>query len=174
MVPSSHLQSDPAVAPSCPVNSDPTSKVLWLHSVPTRLCNISTVWIGLNLPGLKATNPSVEKKTSLLVPPRTPCSYTADYDVLDLNRAVIFTLPTTASPLLPLYSVYRHHADQATGSPELSQETWVVGRETLKKMITSIYLVLVGVARECQGRNVGVRRQPVDLVLSFHYVGPGY
>lgn len=108
------------------------------------------------------------------MPPRTLCSYTADYGVLDLDRADTLALPTTASsPLLPPYSVDKHHADQATGSPKLSQETWVVGRETLKKMITSIYLVLVGVARECQGRNVGVRRQPVDLVLSFHYVGPG-
>ena len=40
------------------------------------------------------------------------------------------------------------------------------GKGDIKEMIASIYLVLVGGARERQGMNV-------DLVLSFHHVGSG-
>lgn len=37
------------------------------------------------------------------------------------------------------------------------------GKGDIEKIITSIYLVLVGGARERQGMNVAVRRQPVGL-----------
>lgn len=37
------------------------------------------------------------------------------------------------------------------------------GKGDIEKIITSIYLVLVGGAREHQGMNVAIRRQPVGL-----------
>lgn len=139
------------------------------HPVPTRLYAISTVWIGLDLPGLKPTSPSVKTRLPawLSQDPLLLHGTLGSEDALDMGRAVIPHHLSSASPpassphrslptLLVTITLIRPVAPQ---SCLRSHGRW----GDIEKIITSIYLVLVGGARECQGMNMAVRRQPMGL-----------